>query len=38
LAPVNWAARLADPAVQQTLAANIFRQVTLAAELRRSAA
>jgi transposase len=38
LAPVNWQATVARPDVQQQLDANIFRQVTLAAELRRSAA
>ena len=38
LAPANWLATLADPAVQQKLDANIFRRVTLAAELRRAVA
>jgi transposase len=38
LAPANWQTTLADPAVQQKLEANIFRQVTLATDLRRSAA
>ena len=38
LAPANWQATVADLAVQQQLAANIFRHVTLATDLRRSAA
>jgi transposase len=38
LAPASWAATLADPTVQQKLDANIFRRVTLAAELRRAVA
>lgn len=29
LAPVNWATTLPQPSVQDTLAANIFRRVTL---------
>ncbi len=38
LAPANWQVTIADPAVQQKLEANIFRHVTLATDLRRSAA
>jgi hypothetical protein len=38
LAPANWNATLSDPAVQQKLDQNIFRRVTLAAELRRAVA
>jgi hypothetical protein len=38
LAPASWQTTLADPAVQQKLDANIFRRVTLTADLHRAVA